>query len=591
MWLAFGVAAVRRFLAARIRVHGNGCRIHVSTAVARPYPPGGAIHRPARPVAVAGAQPPLLMPWLERASPAPYHPQLMKLTAARDLTQSPQSEVLGIILFSEDIGPEASLPTAVSPAAAQLVRAALAEQRFKGKAGQSVVVESQGHLPARRIAVVGAGSRAAFGAAEYRHPAAALTRLANGLGATSLFIAADEHSTPPGSVADQGDPAAGVARLEAIAQGAELGRYRFDKYLGPDNRTPTSLQAVTVQAPPSLSPEATATALERGQRIAGAAAYARDLVNEPPGTLTPTALADDVAKRAQGVGVEVKVLGRNECRARGMGMFLAVAQGSTEEPKFIHLAWRPKNARKASKRIVLVGKGVTFDSGGLSLKTTEGMLDMKSDMAGAAAVLSALLLVAEENLPVEVHALAACTENMPSGAAYKLGDVLRSMSGKTVEINNTDAEGRLTLADALTYGLELKPDVIIDFATLTGACVVALGPHTAGVMTNDEAASSAWMAAARGAGEEMWPLPLPARLIEQLKSEIADMRNTGERWGGALTAGLFLKEFVGSTPWIHVDIAGPATTSKEWGSCGKGATGFAVASIFEYVRRLASAGA
>jgi leucyl aminopeptidase len=194
----------------------------------------------------------------------------------------------------------------------------------------------------------------------------------------------------------------------------------------------------------------------------------------------------------------------------------------------------------------------------------------------------------EEKLPIEIHALAACTENMPSGTAYKLGDVLRSMSGRTVEINNTDAEGRLTLADALTYGLALNPEVVLDFATLTGACVVALGPHTAGVMSNNDATRDSWLAAARRAGEDMWPLPLPPRLMEQLKSEIADLRNTGERWGGALTAGLFLREFIGTTPWVHVDLAGPATTSKEWGCFGKGATGFGVASILEYLRGLAA---
>src|SRR5439155_6211214 len=185
--------------------------------------------------------------------------------------------------------------------------------------------------------------------------------------------------------------------------------------------------------------------------------------------------------------------------------------------------------------------------------------------------------IARERLPVEVHALAACTENMPSGASYKLGDVLRSKAGKTVEINNTDAEGRLTLADAIAYGLELRPAAIFDFATLTGACVVALGPHIAGVMGNDEALSGEFLGAARAAGEEMWPLPLPDRLGDQLKSEVADMKNTGERWGGALTAGLFLKEFVGDTPWVHVDLAGPSSTDKESGHVAKGGTGFGVA--------------
>jgi leucyl aminopeptidase len=243
----------------------------------------------------------------------------------------------------------------------------------------------------------------------------------------------------------------------------------------------------------------------------------------------------------------------------------------------------------ARRRIVLVGKGVTFDSGGLSLKTNEGMLDMKTDMAGAAAVLAAIAAAAREKLPIEVHALAACTENMPSGSSYKLGDVIASMAGKTVEITNTDAEGRLTLADALTFGLQLEPDAIIDLATLTGACIVALGPHTAGVMSNDDALASEWIAAAGAAGEEVWRLPLPPRLIEQLKSEVADMKNTGERWGGALTAGLFLREFVGTTPWVHVDIAGPSSADKEFAHVSKGGTGFGVATILSFLRRAAFA--
>jgi leucyl aminopeptidase len=268
-----------------------------------------------------------------------------------------------------------------------------------------------------------------------------------------------------------------------------------------------------------------------------------------------------------------------------MGLYLAVAQGSVEEPRFIHLTWRPAGAKK---RVVLVGKGVTFDSGGLSLKTNDGMLDMKVDMSGAAAVISAMGAIARQQLPVEVHALAACTENMPSGTAYKLGDILRSMSGTTVEINNTDAEGRLTLADALTFGLGLQPDAILDFATLTGACIVALGPHTAGVMSNNETLQQQWLSSAKAAGEDMWPLPLPGRLIDQLKSELADLKNTGERWGGALTAGLFLKEFVGETPWVHVDIAGPASVDKELGHVAKGGTGFAVATIVEFVRSFAA---
>jgi leucyl aminopeptidase len=376
-----------------------------------------------------------------------------------------------------------------------------------------------------------------------------------------------------------------ASSIEAAAEGARLGAYRFDKYLTDERSrvpSPTSLALY----PPAVTEEAEVQpTLARAATTARAVMRARDLVNEPAGWMTPRKIAELSSAWARQAGLEVTVLDRAACAELGMGLFLAVAQGSSEEPRFIHLAWKPAGAQR---RVVLVGKGVTFDSGGLSIKTNDGMLDMKTDMAGAAAVLAAAVAAGEEKLPIEVHALAACTENMPSGSSYKLGDVLRSLDGKTVEINNTDAEGRLTLADALTYGLRLKPDAVLDFATLTGACIVALGPHTAGVMGNDDALAGAFLAAGEQAGEDLWRLPLPPRLAEQLKSEIADLKNTGERWGGALTAGLFLKEFVGKVPWVHVDIAGPSSAGKEQGHVGKGGTGFGVVSILSYLRRTAA---
>jgi leucyl aminopeptidase len=503
------------------------------------------------------------------------HPPV-RLVATGGTKPDVATDLLGIIAFEEDLAhdDEALFPS-LDPMFGPILRQSFNDERFKAKIGQTVILHTQGKLAAKRVAVVGAGSRQSFRPAMARHPAAALARIANTVGARSAVIT----ETGRGGDSEQ------IRWLEAVAEGVLLGGYRFDKYLGPDKRNPPTLETVSLQTMSAVPPSAALAAIERGRRVAVAIAHARDLVNEPAAAMTPTALSAATVLYAAKTGLQVTVLGPEDCRARGMGLFLAVAQGSNEEPRFIHVSWRPTDAKK---RVVLIGKGVTFDSGGLSLKTTEGMLDMKSDMAGAAAVLSAMAVAAEENLPIEVHALAACTENMPSGKAYKLGDVLRSMSGKTVEINNTDAEGRLTLADALTYGLGLRPDIVLDFATLTGACVVALGPHTAGVMTNDDSAAARLLTAARDAGEDMWPLPLPPRLVDQLKSEIADLRNTGERWGGALTAGLFLKEFVGTTPWIHVDLAGPATTDKEWGCTGKGATGFGVASIVQYLRGLAA---
>jgi leucyl aminopeptidase len=451
------------------------------------------------------------------------------------------------------------------------LRRAMTEERFRARAGQSLLVHAHPQLPARRLGLIGLGAGAEPTTRALRLAAGNAVRLGISVGAQRIGLA----WTGPSN----------ARSIEAAAEGARLGAYRFDKYLT-DERSQVPIPTSFALYPPAVAEAAELQAtLARAATAARAVTRARDLVNEPAGWMTPRKIAELTSAWARQAGLEVTVLDRAACAELGMGLFLAVAQGSSEEPRFIHLAWKPAGAQR---RVVLVGKGVTFDSGGLSIKTNDGMLDMKTDMAGAAAVLAAAVAAGEEKLPIEVHALAACTENMPSGSSYKLGDVLRSLDGKTVEINNTDAEGRLTLADALTYGLRLKPDAVLDFATLTGACIVALGPHTAGVMGNDDALAGAFLAAGEQAGEELWRLPLPPRLAEQLKSEIADLKNTGERWGGALTAGLFLKEFVGKVPWVHVDIAGPSSASKEQGHVGKGGTGFGVVSILNYLRRTAA---
>jgi leucyl aminopeptidase len=455
-----------------------------------------------------------------------------------------------------------------------VLRRAAGDERFRAKLGQTVVANVRG-VRAHRIALVGLGAGPDPSGQALRVAAGCAARIATGVGAarTALAWSAVGVTLPD------------ARACEIAAEGALLGGYRYDKYLTDERSRRPATVAFLVRPPGAVDAADGARAFERAASTAKAVARARDLVNEPAGIMTPTALAETAAGWAREAGMSVEILDRAACAALGMGLFLAVAQGSTQEPRFIHLAWKPPGARR---RVVVIGKGITFDSGGLSLKTNEGMLDMKTDMAGAAAVLAATVAAADEKLAVEVHALAACTENMPSGNAYKLGDVIRSLDGKTVEINNTDAEGRLTLADALSFGLRFKPDAVLDFATLTGACMVALGPHTAGVMSNDDALAGELLAAAQRAGEDMWRLPLPPRLIEQLKSEIADFKNTGERWGGALTAGLFLKEFVGGVPWVHVDIAGPSSAGKEYGHIGKGGTGFAAAAIIEFLRRAAS---
>lgn len=492
-----------------------------------------------------------------------------------DLTQL-KTDLIGLLCF-EDRPTEGVAYEALDRALDGLLGRLAQEERFKAKKGQSLQVHTHGRVGAARVILVGGGARKDFHPPDLRGFAARVVKAAAAAGAKSVAVVLPY---PEGTVQERA--------AQFIAEGAVLGQYRFDRYLTDESRKGREVDELKIalsadHADASLL-DALRRGVQRGEQVARAVSLARDLVNEPAGTMTPSQMADVARRVAKEHSLEVKILGPKECEKLGMGMFLAVAQGSEEEPRLIHLIYRPKGKAIPKKRIALVGKGVTFDSGGLSLKPSNAMEDMKVDMSGAAAVIAAIGVLSDLGVPYEVHAVAACTENMPSGRAYKLGDVLRSMNGKTVEINNTDAEGRLTLGDAITYiQREARPDEIFDFATLTGACIVALGPHIAGVMGNDLSLVERWLGAARLAGEEMWHLPLPERLKEQLKSEIADMRNTGERQGGALTAGLFLKEFAGDTAWVHVDLAGPASADKEFGFVGKGGTGFGVATIVEYL--------
>jgi leucyl aminopeptidase len=458
----------------------------------------------------------------------------------------------------------------------------VAAEEFAGKVGQTISTHRQG-LAARALLVLGAEKD--NDAATIRDLGAAAIRAARRHGAARVAV-----------VLPQVAPARVLDTLARAVEGCILGSYKFAKYRGEESKKPDPVKLVSIatdrspKAPKGRKPASTAAeqraskaAIVRGQRIAAAVSHARDLINEPAAVITPAALAAEARELARKHGLEVKILGPKECEKLGMGMFLAVGRGSDHEVRFIHLTYKPK--KKARKRVVLIGKGVTFDSGGYSLKPTDGMLDMKVDMSGAAAVLSAMGAIAELGSSCEVHAVAACAENMVSGRAYRLGDVLQAMDGTTVEINNTDAEGRLTLGDAICYARDaIQPDEMFDFATLTGACMVALGPYTAGLMSDHDDLAGSFLAAARAAGEDMWRMPLNPRLREQLKSPIADMRNTGERWGGALTAGLFLQHFAKDTPWVHVDIAGPASAARENGATSRGGVGFGVATILEYLR-------
>jgi leucyl aminopeptidase len=446
---------------------------------------------------------------------------------------------------------------------------------FKAKAEQTAVVQTLGKLPVTRVILVGLGARAKFTPEVLRAALGRAVKTANRLKAKTAVI-----QLPL------------VRELEmairATVEGMELGSYRYDKWRSSkEEQNAARVEKVTLCLPVGAKKDKSAeAAVTLGVAVAAAVNHARTMVNEPAATMTPTILADEAKQIAKSSGLTVEVDGRKKIEELKMGMFLGVARGSVEEPKLVKLSWVPKDAASAARSpICLVGKAITFDSGGLSLKPSDGMLDMKTDMAGSAAVLGAMRVVGALKPPFPVHAFFGACENMPSGNAYRLGDVLVSRLGKTVEITNTDAEGRLVLGDILAYANELKPAALIDLATLTGACIVALGPSVAGAFGDDEQLMWEVLESARAGGEEVWQLPLTETLKDVLKSDVADMKNAGDRMGGSITAAWFLKEFVGKTPWVHLDIAGPSSSSKEKGYNGKGGTGFGVRTLVEFVRR------
>ncbi|MCI0545798.1 MAG: leucyl aminopeptidase [Candidatus Rokubacteria bacterium] len=452
-----------------------------------------------------------------------------------------------------------------------LLARALETERFEGKTGQVSHLFTDGKLPARRVMVVGLGRRQEAGTEALRRAASTAARRSRDLGAVSVAV-----SLPADGVSPR-------ARAQAVVEGALLGTYRFDRYLR--EKSTKALESLAVIEPERRRQAAAREGARVGEAWARATAVARDLVNEPANVVTPTQLAERAQELAGASGVKVRVLEREDCAKLGMGAYLGVAQGSEQPPKFIHLTYAPRG--RARKRLALIGKGITFDSGGLDLKSAEGMLRMKYDMAGSAAVLGVFDALPRLRLPVEVHGLVAATENMPSGTAQRPGDVVRAMNGTTIEIGNTDAEGRLTLADALAYAVqEVKPDEMVDMATLTGAVVIALGLGIVGMMASHDGVAGRILAAADEAGERMWRLPLHEEYREGLKSEVADLNNvSSQRGAGAIIGGLFMREFAGGIPWAHLDIAGTAYAEREWALGPKGATGVAVRTILAYLTR------
>ena len=460
-----------------------------------------------------------------------------------------------------------------------LLRRVAAEEEFTGKDGQQLSLHTHGKAGPARIVVLGLGKPGDADKAldGLRIAASRAVRAARAAGSKTLALAWPAGKEP-------------AREVQALAEGASLGAYRFDKYLREKKPLKLSkLQLLTAKGPALAALNAAA---EQGQAVADAVGLARDLVNEPAGKITPHALAAEARRAGAAHGFAVEVLGRAQIKKLGMNLFLGVSQGSAEEPQLVKMSWTPAKAAAGTRAVALVGKAITFDSGGLSIKTASGMEDMKTDMAGAAAVIAAMALVARLKPPFPVHAYFGACENLPSGTAYKPGDVITGKNGTSVEILNTDAEGRLVLADVLAWAVEEKPAAVVDLATLTGAIMVALGPWTTGLFCNDDALADELLSSARATGESAWRMPLPPEMEELIKSPIADLKNTGGRYGGSINAALFLQHFVrppghssAKIAWAHLDIAGPSSIDRERGYTPRGGTGAGVRLLAEWLRR------
>ena len=473
-----------------------------------------------------------------------------------------KSDLLAVPVFADlKLGDDAKV---VDEAIGGTLKRFMESAGFKAKPGETLVAPAADGIAAGSVVLVGVGKHGKSSAEDLRRAGAALARRAR---------KATEVTAALGDVVGDGLDAGDVT--QALAEGMVLGGYQFlaHKGKGTNGDGASKLRRVKV-----LGAGAARQGLSQGASLAGAVTLARDLINGPPRAVTPS----ELARVARGLkGIRTTVWDKARCEQEGLGGLLGVAAGSNEPPRLIRMVYSPPRPRAT---IAVVGKGITFDSGGLSLKPTGFIETMKYDMAGGAAVIGLMSLLSELAPPVKVIGIVPTTENMPGGSATKLGDVLTIRNGKTVEVLNTDAEGRLILADGLSLAVEAEPDAILDIATLTGACHVALGDDYAGIMGTNEDLMRQIEAAAEATGELVWRLPLPDDYRRQLDSDVADLKNvSASRYGGASTAGIFLKEFTGDVPWVHLDIAGVGWRDAASGYLTKGGTGYGVRLLAEVV--------
>jgi len=502
----------------------------------------------------------------------------MQTTLASSSPVTVETELL--VVFTVDESTEKGAKPAISllteePGIQQAAKPFLSTEEFSSGSNETLLLHAPQGLKARRLLLVGLGKAANANAHDVRKAAGTAVRFAKPRKLKELAVAA-----PAGGKFE----AAATAR--AIVEGAIVADFDPDTYRS--DRKDQSIQSLTGLAPSSLDPKAAEIGFREGKIIGESQNFSRFLINEPGNRMTPTILGQKAAEMSREFGLKCEVFGAEKLHELKMGAFWSVTQGSEEPPALIVITYEPENAPANGPVLGLVGKGITFDTGGISIKPSDNMEKMKYDMAGGAAMIGSMRAIAQLKPAVKVIGIVTAAENMPSGKAQKPGDVQIAMSGKSIEIINTDAEGRLVLADGLAYAKQLGATHLIDAATLTGAVAVALGQINAGVFANDEDAFQHFSTALQTSGERFWRLPLEDEYRELIRSDIADIKNTGGRYGGAITAAMFLKEFAEETPWLHLDVAGLAwlDETKPW--IAKGPTGVGVRSIIEWVRSYAN---
>lgn len=497
----------------------------------------------------------------------------LQVEAKQGRLEQESAEVVVVTHFEGEAGLKAEA-AAFDRALGGTLLEAVKSGEFEGKIGETLVIHAQGRIPSKRLLFVGLGKKKEFRLDALRQAFGYAVRRVRQAKA-GAFTAVLPPLLPRGSTV--------VDAAQAMTEGAILGSYQFTEYRSENNGAPREVSRFVVETSEKGKLKHIVEGIRRGTATAEAAVLTRDLCNHPSNVMTPTRIAEEAKAVAEEQGVNLKILEQDEMEELGMGALLGVARGSHEPPKFIILEYKGPKTTKESRPVVLVGKTITFDTGGISLKPADNMEQMKADMTGGAEVLATLRAVARLRLSTHVIGLLPVAENMPGGRAMKPGDIVKTLSGKTVEVQNTDAEGRLILADALAYAARYKPAAVIDIATLTGACVVALGQFAIGMFGTNETLKRRVQAAGQKSGERVWEMPLWEEYFEQLKSDVADMRNIGGRGGGMITAALFLSKFAVEYPWVHLDIASTDWSERERAYLPKGPTGIGTRLLLQYV--------